>query len=83
MRNINAARKPYASKCHLQTNTTWGHAYKEKQKLDSKTYLKCNMLEHTKLRNFWAHIVSWAPIDARNLFIALGPGYFVFYFHRK
>ena len=30
------------------------------------------MLEHTKLRHFWAQIVSWAPIHARD-FCSLGP----------
>ena len=32
------------------------------------------MLEHTKLRHFWAQIVSWATRHARYLFIVLGRG---------
>ena len=32
------------------------------------------MLEHTKLRHFWAQIVSWAPRYARKTFIVPGPG---------
>ena len=31
------------------------------------------MLEHTKLRYFWAQIVSWAPIHARDFFMVLAP----------
>ena len=37
--------------------------------LDSK-----QMLSNTKLRHFWAQIVSWAPRHARKSFIVLAPG---------
>ena len=32
------------------------------------------MLNNTKLRHFWARIVSWAPRHARKTFIVLAPG---------
>ena len=32
------------------------------------------MLNNTKLRHFWAQIVSWAPRHARKTFIVLVPG---------
>ena len=32
------------------------------------------MLNNTKLRHFWAQIVSWAPRHARKTFIVLAPG---------
>ena len=33
------------------------------------------MLNNTKLRHFWAQIVSWAPRHARKTFIVLAPSY--------
>ena len=51
---------------------SWGQDYKEKHKLD--TNLKLTVLNNTKLRHFWAQIVSWAPRHARKTFIVLAPG---------
>ena len=56
---------------NLQIAVSWGQDYKEKHKLHSN--LKLNMLNNTKLRHFWAQIVSWAPRHARKTFIVLGP----------
>ena len=38
-----------------------------------KTNLKLTGLNNTKLRHFWAQIVSWAPIHARKNVYSLGP----------
>ena len=35
---------------------------------------KLTVLNNTKLRHFWAQIVSWAPRHARKTFIVLAPG---------
>ena len=48
-----------------------GQDYKEKHKLD--TNLKLAVLNNTKLRHFWAQIVSRAPRHARKTFIVLAP----------
>ena len=53
---------------------SWGQDYKEKHKTRLKTNVKRTMLNNTKLRHFWAQIVSWAPIHARKTFIILAPG---------
>ena len=59
-----------------------GQDYKEKHKTWLKTNVKRTVLNNTKLRHFWAQIVSWAPIHARKTFIILAPGltrnFFVF-----
>ena len=52
----------------------WGQDYKEKHKTRLKTNVKRTVLNNTKLRHFWAQIVSWAPIHARKTFIILAPG---------
>ena len=39
-----------------------------------QTNLKLTVLSNTKLRHFWAQIVSWAPRHARKSFIVLAPG---------
>ena len=52
---------------------TRGQDYKEKHKTRLKTYVKRTVLNNTKLRHFWAQIVSWAPIHARKTFIILAP----------
>ena len=36
--------------------------------------LRNSELAYTKLRHFWAQIVSWAPRHARKTFIVLAPG---------
>ena len=41
--------------------TSWGQDYKEKHKTRLKTNVKRTVLNNTKLRHFWAQIVSWAP----------------------
>ena len=38
-----------------------------------QTNLKLTVLSNTKLRHFWAQIVSWAPRHARKSFIVLAP----------
>ena len=53
---------------------TRGQDYKEKHKTRLKTNVKRTVLNNTKLRHFWAQIVSWAPIHARKTFIILAPG---------
>ena len=53
----------------------WGQYYKEKHKTRLKTNVKRTVLNNTKLRHFWAQIVSWAPIHARKTFIILAPGH--------
>ena len=57
---------------HQQTSR--GQDYKEKHKTRLKTNVKRTVLNNTKLRHFWAQIVSWAPIHARKTFIILAPG---------
>ena len=52
---------------------TWGQDYKEKHKTRLKTNVKRTVLNNTKLRHFWAQIVSWAPIHARKTFIIMAP----------
>ena len=44
------------------------------KKNTNSTNLKLTMLSNTKLRHFWAQIVSWAPRHARKTFIVLAPG---------
>ena len=39
-----------------------------------QTNLKLTVLSNTKLRHFWAQIVSWAPRHARKSFIVLASG---------
>ena len=56
---------------------TRGQDYKEKHKTRLKTNVKRTVLNNTKLRHFWAQIVSSAPIHpihARKTFIILAPG---------
>ena len=53
---------------------SWGQDYKEKH-TRLKTNLKLTVLNNTKLRHFWAQIVSWAPRHARKTF-SLGPWFF-------
>ena len=52
-----------------------GQDYKEKHKTRLKTNVKRSVLNNTKLRHFWAQIVSWAPIHARKTFIILAPSW--------
>ena len=58
---------------------TRGQDYKlkEKHKTRLKTNVKRTVLNNTKLRHFWAQIVSWAPIHARKTSIILAPGKFI------
>ena len=51
----------------------WGQDYKEKHKTRLKTNVNRTVLNNTKLRHFWAQIVSWAPIHVRKTFIILAP----------
>ena len=53
----------------LPPSTTRGQDNK-KRKTRLKINLKLNLLEHTKLRHFWAQIASWAPRRAQKMFIA-------------
>ena len=39
--------------------------------------MKLTMLNNTKLRHFWAQIVSWAPRHARKTFIVLAPDVYI------
>ena len=65
----------YVQFCYLKVSfATWGQDYKEKHKTRLKTNVKRTVLNNTKLRHFWAQIVSWAPIHARKTFIILAPG---------
>ena len=52
---------------------SWGQDYKEKHKTWLKTNVKRTVLNNTKLRHFWAQIVSWVPTHARKMFIILAP----------
>ena len=56
---------------HLIWIPSRGQDYKEKLKTRLKTNVKRTVLNNTKLRHFWAQIVSWAPIHARKTFIIL------------
>ena len=70
-----ASSEVIARSIHSNSNRyTWGQDYKEKHKTRLKTNVKRTVLNNTKLRHFWAQIVSWAPIHARKTFIILAPG---------
>ena len=56
-----------------QFQTPWPKTIKKNTNSTPNKSQTQRVLEHTKLRNIWAQIVSWAPIHARDFFIVLAP----------
>ena len=67
------SQPPATCGCLVGILLTWGQDYKEKHKTRLKTNVKRTVQNNTKLRHFWAQIVSWTPIHARKTFIILAP----------
>ena len=56
-----------------QSYTSSGAKTIKKNTNSTQNKLKLTVLNNTKLRHFWAQIVSWAPRHARKTFIVLAP----------
>ncbi len=69
--NLEASYRKQVRSCLILS--TRGSDYKDNTNSTQNFFFKLTVLNNTKLRHFWAQIVSWAPRHARKTFIVLAP----------